>query len=180
MVKGVLQCQEQVRMIAHKICGCVFCVWCVWVYIQVTVCELCCVFVSFSVFVLFQHRCAGVWTCVCKLLRLCVHGLRVSWESDIYISMHLCIIRCAGLCVWWGMGCRIAEPWKWITQTCVHTSSKTNSSMSTSSKVSSSPLSGHVTAARADASLLLRAKPLQNAWRYPRKEIEETSPWIMG
>lgn len=58
------------------------------------------------------------------------------------------------------------------TWTGVHTSSKTNSSTSTSSKGSSSAPSAHVTAARADASLLLRVKPLQNAWRY-RKDTEK-------
>lgn len=56
------------------------------------------------------------------------------------------------------------------------TSSKANSSTSSSSKTSSSPTSGHVTAARADASLLRREKPLQNAWRYPEKKGDGRNP----
>lgn len=54
--------------------------------------------------------------------------------------------------------------------TCAHTSSETNSSMSTTSKVSSSLALGPVTAARAAASLLLKVKPLQKACKDPREK----------
>lgn len=55
----------------------------------------------------------------------------------------------------------------------LHTCFKKNASSSSktsSSKKSSSSMSEAGTVARAALSLLLREKPLQNAWRYPPKE----------
>lgn len=114
----------------------------------------------------FANAGALVSLCLCTGLCVCV---RVCVEV-VGSRLHLFAVPRAGWCG--------AEPREQRTHVNLRarTSSKANSSTSSSSKTSSSPTSGHVTAARADASLLRSEKPLQNAWRYPEKKGNGRNP----
>lgn len=142
-------------MMALWICGRLFCLCCLHVWcVLFNTCVLFFVHVCacFSVSVkICEDLCASLWRPTCRLVCLMGYGAGHYWTI------------------------KVRNTW-----TCVHTSSKTNSSMSTSSKVSSSLVLGHVTAARADVSLLLKVKPLQNAWRYPKNKWYKTLHESLG